>query len=316
VNDLRQLLTGGLIPAVPVPLDTEGRLHCSAQASYERYMSAQDIAGVAVWAHTGRGLYLDERTADEVLRSWREALPDKVIVAGVGARNGEADPASSTLKMAEAAKRHGADAFLVYAPTWLRDTNDLDRAIIDHHYRLASLGVPLILFYLYEEAGGISYSQAVLDELLTMPGVIGIKVATLDSVMTYQDISQQIQSRHPDKLLITGEDRFLGYSFRRGARAALIGMGAVCTDLQVELMKAHFGGKSERFLELSDMVDSLAESLFVHPMEGYIKRTLLALAHLKIIPFEAANDPWSPEINSDEQRKIESVLNSLTVYSS
>ena len=72
--------------------------------------------------------------------------------------------------------------------------------------------------------------------------VVGIKMATLDSVMTYQDVSRQLRERHPEKLFITGEDRFLGYSLRRGARAALIGMGAICCDLQAELIRAHAAG--------------------------------------------------------------------------
>ena len=42
---------------------------------------------------------------------------------------------------------------------------------------------------------------------------------------------------HPDKLLITGEDRFLGYSLMMGARAALIGMGAALTDIQAQLLE-------------------------------------------------------------------------------
>jgi 4-hydroxy-tetrahydrodipicolinate synthase len=315
-KELQRLLTGGLIPAVPVPFASDKRFHRQGQESYQRYMSTQDIAGIAVWAHTGRGLHLDENTAIEVLQSWRAALPNKTIVAGVGARLGDQDHSSSCMKMAESAALNGADAFLVYAPTWLREARDLDRAIIDHHAQLSAVGVPLILFYLYEEAGGLSYSSDLLDELLSMPNVVGIKVATLDSVMTYQDISRQIQARHPGKLLITGEDRFLGYSLRLGARAALVGMGAVCTELQVELLKAHFTGASERFLQLSDMVDALAESIFVRPMEGYIKRTLLALAHLRVIPFEAANDPWGPEIAAEETEKIRSVVDGLSVFSS
>jgi len=99
---------------------------------------------------------------------------------------------------------------------------------------VAAVGLPLILFYLYEAAGGVSYSPELLDELLTASEVVGIKMAMLDSVMTYQDVSRQLQARHPKKLLITGEDRFLGYSLRCGARAALIGMGAICCDLQAE----------------------------------------------------------------------------------
>src|SRR6185503_4976427 len=138
-----------------------------------------------------------------------------------------------------------------------------DALIIEHHRRLSDFGLPLVLFYLYEAAGGVSYAPEVLDHLLELPNVIGIKMATLDSVMTYQDVARQINSRHPDKLLITGEDRFLGYSLRRGADAALVGMGAVCCDLQSDLIDAHFAGDAERFLALSDMVDQLAEVLFI-----------------------------------------------------
>jgi 4-hydroxy-tetrahydrodipicolinate synthase len=131
--------------------------------------------------------------------------------------------------------------------------------------------------------------------------------------MTYQDVARQIKSRHTDKLLITGEDRFLGYSIRRGADAALIGLGAVCCDLQSELIEAHFAGNAERFLDLSDIVDQLAEVLFIDPMEGYIGRILCALAKLGVIPAEAANDPWGPALTPHEIDNITNVLNSLNV---
>jgi len=77
-------LVGGLIAATPVPLDGEGKLHKAGHESYLRYMASQPIAGVAVWAHTGRGLLLGGEMAGKVLRDWREKLPDKVIIAGVG----------------------------------------------------------------------------------------------------------------------------------------------------------------------------------------------------------------------------------------
>ena len=114
---------------------------------------------------------------------------------------------------------------------------DRDTLILDYHAAVAEAGLPLILFYLYEEAGGISYSPDLLRKLLAMPEVLGIKVATLDSVMTFQDLAQPDRRRDaPDKVLITGEDRFLGYSLMCGAQAALVGMGAACTELQAELL--------------------------------------------------------------------------------
>jgi len=315
-DELKAALAGKLIPAMPVMFDRERHFHERAHEAYVEFMSSQPIAGAAVWAHTGRGLLLDDETARVVMQQWRQGLPNKPLIAGVGARSEESNPGhatSATLSMASAAAEYGADALLVYPPSWLKHHEQRDSLIIEHHRRLAELGLPLVLFYLYEAAGGICYTTAIVDELLALPNVIGIKMATLDSVMTYQDVARHIHSRHPDKLLITGEDRFLGYSLLRGAQAALIGMGAICTDLQAELMATHFSGRAERFLELSDLIDQLAEVLFIHPMEGYIGRILYALSKLGVIPIEAANDPWGPAVKPNEIEDITNVLNALNV---
>ena len=313
-DELKTRLTGGLIPATPVMFDREGRFHERAHEAYVSFMSSQAVAGIAVWAHTGRGLLLDDEISRRVLLQWRQGIADKPLIVGVGSRNGQSTATSETLSMASAAADDGADALLVYPPFWLKDEEQRDALIVQHHERLSRIGLPLILFYLYEAAGGISYSATVLNELLSLPNVIGIKMATLDSVMTYQDVSRQIQSQHPDKLLITGEDRFLGYSLRRGAHAALIGMGAVCCDLQAELIRAHYAGNAERFLELSDLADQLAEVLFIDPMEGYIGRILFALSQLGVIPADAANDPWGPPLTQHEIDNITNVLNSLNAF--
>jgi len=316
LNELKAALAGGLIPAMPVMFDREGRFHERAHEAYVAFMSSQPIAGAAVWAHTGRGLLLDDETARVVMEQWREALPAKPLIAGVGGRSKHSSPqqaTSATLSMASAAAEYGADALLVYPPSSLRDHEQRDSLIVEHHKHLAKLGLPLVLFYLYEAADGVCYTTEVLDELLALPNVMGIKMATLDSVMTYQDVARHIQSRHADKLLITGEDRFLGYSLRRGAQTALIGMAAVCTDLQAELLIAHIKRRAERFLELSDIVDQLAEVLFIHPMEGYIGRILFALSKLRVIPIEAANDPWGPALTPHELENITNVLNALNV---
>lgn len=316
LDELNTTLAGGLIPAAPVMFDREHRFHERAHEAYVSFMSSQPIAGVAVWAHTGRGLLLDDETAQRVMRQWRQALAGRPLIAGVGARSKPANPeeaTNATLAMAQAAAEHGADALLVYPPSWLNHHEQRDSLIVKHHEHLSRLGLPLVLFYLYEAAGGVRYTKTVLDELLTLPNVLGIKMATLDSVMTYQDVASQIQSRHPDKLLITGEDRFLGYSLIRGAKAALVGMGAVCSDLQAELIDARFAGNAQRFLELSDLTDRLAEVLFIDPMEGYIGRILYALARLSVIPGDAANDPWGPTLTRSELDRIDAVLNTLNV---
>ena len=319
VDECGRRLWHGLIPAVPVPMTSDGQIDSAAQERYIVYMREQPIAGVALWAHTGRGLHLSRDQRLQVLQAWAKGLgSDKLIIAGVGGSHHAAASFSaftdSALEMADDALRHGANAFLVYAPSPLRNIageGELEKLVLDYHQQLASLHEPIILFYLYEAAGGISYSPALLRRLFALPEVVGIKLATLDSVMTYQSVASLIGEEFPEKLLITGEDRFLGYSLMAGAQAALIGMGAACTELQYNMMDAYFSGHSVEFLDLSGAVDRLSQALFIPPMEGYIRRTLWTLVHLDVIGRESAHDPWGPELPDSEFTAIREMLKSI-----
>ena len=137
--------------------------------------------------------------------------------------------------------------------------------------------------------------------------MLGIKVATLDSVMTFQDIATRLRAL-PGKLLITGEDRFLGYSVLLGAEAALIGMGAALPDLQAELLQARDNGDWSRFVELSALCDEFARVTFRAPMEGYVRRMLWAAAADGAIPRDACDDPWGPALPDHERGEVERVV--------
>jgi 4-hydroxy-tetrahydrodipicolinate synthase len=285
MTDLLRRLEWGLLPAVPVPFrGTE--LDAGAQREYARWMAEHPVAGVAVWAHTGRGPHLSAEQRRTVLEIWRETLPDRVLVAGAG-----------DITMAIEARRGRADALLAFP-----ERNDP----VGYHQRL-SRELPVVAFYLYEAAGGVAYDDETLHAILELRDVIGIKVATLDSVMTFQRIAAVMRS-HPDKLFITGEDRFLGYSIMAGATAALIGMGAALPDLQADLLHAWRDRQYERFVTLSALCDRLAQTTFIEPMEGYIRRMLWAAAAEGALPREACDDPWGPDLPESERAAVEQVV--------
>ena len=315
-EDCRKRLEHGLIPAVPVPFKKTGKIDAEAQEHYIAYMAQQPVAGVAVWAHTGRGLHLSREQRVEVLRRWSEKVgTKKIIVAGVGGSPEKAEDfssyISSALDMARDALDNGAHAFLAHPPRLPRRASDRDKLAFEYHKQLAATRAPLVIFYLYEAAGGIAYSPDLLGQLLALPEVVGIKLATLDSVMTFQDIATLVTKQFPEKLLITGEDRFLGYSLACGARAALVGMGATCTKLQHRLLRACFERRAEEFLSLSAAVDRLSQVLFIAPMEGYIRRMLWALVHLGVLAREAAHDPWGPGLPESEFVELGNTLRAL-----
>ena len=307
-----QRIAHRIIAATPVPLEADGALAVKAQDAYAAWLCEQPIAGVAAWAHTGRGLHLPTEAADAVMRSWRAALgPDRVLVAGVGGAPGNDTPekwTAATMRMAERALNLGADGFLVYPPVICRGRPDEHERVVAHHRKLAELDAPMIAFYLYEPSGGISYRPETLREILALPQVVGIKMATLDSVMTFQEVACMLKEEFPHLILITGEDRMLGYSLIMGARAALIGMGATCTKLQADMFDAYFASREDNFLKLCRQVDLLGETLFAKPVEQYLIRVLWALAASGVIPEEAANDPWAPPLERSEIERVKAVV--------
>ena len=279
MTDLAARLDWGLIPAVPVPF--RGRaIAADAQARYARWMARQPVAGVAVWAHTGRGPHLAPAERRDVLAVWRAALPERVIVAG-----------ANSLAMAREAKAGGADCVLAFPQ---RDDP------VGYHRALAA-ELPVLAFYLYERAGGVAYDDATLDRILALPNVAGIKVATLDSVPTFRRVAARVPS---GKLLVTGEDRFLGESLELGARAALIGMGSALTDVQADLLRARAAGDAAVFARLSECCDDFSRVTFQEPVEGYVRRMLWAAAAEGAIPDDACDDPWGPPLDPAERDAV------------
>ncbi|UCG87279.1 MAG: dihydrodipicolinate synthase family protein [Gemmatimonadota bacterium] len=308
-----------VVPAVPVPYDASRKIDVAATRQYARWMAEQAVGAVAVWAHTGRGLMLTDAERALTLELWYKAMGDTPIVCGVGAPatvDLPGDPTARTdrvievsVALATAAKQGGASGVLIYPPEALRDLSDVDRRAVAVHSAVAEVGLPVIAFYLYEAAGGISYSLETIDELLGLAGVIGIKVATLDSVMTYQDVAAKVLD-HEDALLITGEDRFLGYSLMLGAQAALVGMAAACTDLLIALLDAWHARDLTRFTTLAAAVDEFARVTFSAPMDGYVQRMLWALEADGVIP-EGASDPFAPALTEMERAAVYRAVRAL-----
>jgi 4-hydroxy-tetrahydrodipicolinate synthase len=301
---------------VPVPCKAAGEIDFDAQRRYVAWMAQQPVAGVAVWAHTGRGLHLSREQRVAILRSWAEALGDsKIIVAGVGGLPSRAEdfPAyvASGLEMARDALDNGAQALLVHPPRLFHHVASNEDLLRTYHRELASTGVPQFLFYLYEAAGGFPYTPEQLRGLLSLPAVVGIKLATLDSIMTFQNIANLLAREFPRQLIVTGEDRFLGYTLMCGAHAALIGMGAACTALQASMMQAYYEGRAGEFLELSRKVDRLSQVTYIPPMEGYIRRMLWTLVHEGVIGRESAHDPWGPELPEREFDQVGGIVREL-----
>jgi 4-hydroxy-tetrahydrodipicolinate synthase len=251
------------------------------------------------------------------MRSWREALgPAKLIVTAVGARvRGELLPDKQVrvfirdaLTMGEEAALLGADVLLADVPAAFRDTPECEQHTFEYHKALSGIGRPLIVRYRHQMTGGPCYSAALLRRLLALPAVAGLTTTALDSVTAYQDLARMMRDEFPELTLISGEDRFLGYTLMCGAEAALVALGAAWTGPQVELVSAWLRGEVKRFVELNRKADAFAEAIFATPVEGCLQRLLWALTLAGIVPANAARDPWAPKLPRSQFIHLKRVL--------
>ena len=309
--DLRR----GLYPAVPVFHRADGRLHGLAQARYVDWIAGQAVGGVAVWSAMGRGLLLSDESRGEVLKSWRNGLgPRQILIAGAGSTTRERHPdrvIESARSMAQTASDGCADAILVHPPTAFRGRAEVDNLTIAYHAAIGDVGLPMIVTYLDEAAGGIAYRPHVLAQLVAKPEVLGLNIATLNSVMTFQDITALMRHLAPATPIVTGETRFLGYSLMAGAEAAIHGMASACTRLQAEFLSAFWAGDATDFLIRNRAIDELARHTFLGPIEGATQRILWCLVHQGVITAEAAHDPWAPRMGGREFEQIGECLRSM-----
>lgn len=313
-EELAGRLRGTVLPAVLTPMDASGAVALPALRRYAERIAAERIGGVAVWAHTGRGLYLTAADRRRVLALWRETV-DVPVVAGAGvprALRGASleDAEDAAVAMAAEAAELGADAVMVYPMARHHGLPDaVERAVRLHERVAEASGLPVLGFFLHAEAGGYPYSPELVRRLLDLPSAAGIKIATLDRAVDCQDAIRAAERGRA--LVVTGEDRMFGPSLMWGADTALVGIAAARAGLTTAVLDAWTAGDAAGFLRASGRLDRFAEATFHAPIEGYVQRMLWAAVWEGAIPEEAAFDPYGPPPSDAERRAVVTCLERL-----
>ncbi|TWD73213.1 4-hydroxy-tetrahydrodipicolinate synthase [Kribbella amoyensis] len=298
-----ETLRSGVTAAALTPFDAAGAVRIDAVAGYAGALAGGGAGALAVCVHTGRGPWLPDERRAEVVAAYRVAseLP---LVAGVGIPAGAdlADPVGALLRNAEPVVAAGASALLCFPPPRVPE---YDRAVVELHERLAAeTGLPVIAFALYEKASGNQYDAATAARLVTVPGVVGLKLALLDDAIGCQDLIAGCRTANPDALLLTGEDRMLGPSLMWGARGMLIGLAAAVPSWSVAVNQAWNDGRYDDFVAASTRLDQLAALVFRAPMEGYVQRMAWIAAWEGILDPEFCHDPYGPPSDPAERDEL------------
>jgi hypothetical protein len=274
-----KLLSGLVIPAHPLALNSQRQLDERRQRALTRYYLAAGAGGIAVGVHTTQFVIRDPKFGllERVLALAAEETRGNGVVkiAGVCGRNKQA------LAEAELAARLGYDAALL-------SLADLKHETIPHlleHARAVATVVPIIGFYLQPAVGGRLLNYEFWRQFVEIENVVAIKIAPFNRYQTLDVVRALAQSgRAQEVALYTGNDdnilNDLLTQFDFGTQplrivGGLLGHWAVWTKTAVShlaLAKQHSDPVPGELLTLAQQITDANSAIFdpAHNFQGCI----------------------------------------------
>lgn len=292
----------GIIPAVALPMTSDGAPDLEAFGRYLGWIADQGPVAVAVNADTGEGPHLSADERLRVLDAALSAIGDRLpVIAGL------AGPyTAAAVAAARSYERAGAAGLLVF-PIPAYGGQPLDGEIpYAYHAAIADASaLPLVLFQLQPALGGVIFEEPTLERLAGIPTVVALKEASFDAVrfVRTRDLLRQLRPI----TFLTGNDNFIYESLVLGADGALIGMAAIATRAQVDLFEAHRAGDADRAAVLANRLDDLFVTTFSNPVRNYRARIKEGLVMQGVIPSAAVRPPLLP-ISSSERESMRRAL--------
>lgn len=288
----------GIIPAVALPMTPDEEPDIPAYRAYLRWIVDQGPVALAVNADTGEGPTLtpDERRA--VLEATLDEVGDRIpVIAGLAGPSTRA--ARVTAREAAAAGAAGLLVFPVSA--YLGEPLPAEVPYAYHAAVADATDTPLILFQLQPSLGGVLFAPDTLARLVAIPSVVAIKEASFDAIR-FVELRDLLATLRPIDLL-TGNDNFILESFVLGATGALIGMSAIATRAQVEMVAAEMAGDHDAAQRQYEELLPLVRAVFAAPVRNYRARVKEGLVMQGVIPHATVRAPLLP-IPESERRAI------------
>jgi len=168
-----------------------------------------------------------------------------------------------------------------------------DDALVAAHETLAVRGAGLLGFELgpmFHLAGRI-FSIPVFQQVMEIPGVIGLKHSSLDRQQEWERLALRDADR-PDFLLLTGND--LAIDMVVYGSDYLLGLSTFAPDAFAVRDRAWAAGDESRFWAVNDVLQYLGRLAFRDPVPGYRHDAAMFLRERGWIPWDRTH-PASPE---------------------
>jgi len=296
-------ITGPVIP-LPTPFNSKYEVDYDSLGSYVKFLADAGIRNVMTTVGTSRFSLLTDEEVKKVNETVVRAAEGRMVTI---VANPQVGGTARAIDFAKHAEQIGADYFLAYFPErhyGADNTYAFFKAIAE---QLTSTGIlihemPMRNGY---GAGSVQYSLDLLDRLLDLPLVSGVKEEALDA-----EYSNAIVERISGKAIVIGAgggmSRYFLRDFDRGSKAFLGGIGNFQPELELEFYALMAGGQREKAGRIVNEIE-LPYFAKTVPM-GWHPSLKCALALKGLLPeFER---PPMKQIEGEEKLQLKAVLQS------
>ena len=299
----------GIYAANVCPMRDDGAIDEDALAGHVESLARVDgLKGLLINGHAGENFALDRAESRRVIEIGREATRERLLlVAGINTEDSRA--AAARAGDAEAA---GADAVMVFPPHSWALGHDL-RTVLTHHRLIAeATELPLFLFKAAVGAGRMAYGADVLEALLELPRVVGIKEGSWETA-AYEATRRLVKVARPEVAVMASGDEHLFPCFVLGSEGSLVSLAAVIPEPIIALDRAVREGDLARAQALHAAIQPLANAIYGRPPGFYATARLKAcIARLGRIPLPACRAPIG-RLPRHEVEALERVLETTGV---
>ena len=261
----------GIYVATLTPFRHDGSIDEAVLAEHFRTVTAEPgILGVLCNGHAGESFLLTRQERRRVVEIAAEAIGrTHVVVSGVLAEASD----EAALHGADAAGA-GADAVLVFPPfSWALSQDDT--MAVTHHERIAAASRIPMMLYQAGVSSAMAYRPDVLERLVRLPSVVGIKEGSWESA-AYDRHRAIVARAAPHVAMMASGDEHLLSCFALGSEGSLVSLAALMPAEIVALDRAVERGDLAAARALHARIQPLATVIYGLAPTGHATARLKA----------------------------------------
>ena len=277
---------GLFIPTV-TPFDSEGNLDLKSLDRVSRYQaSIPGVAALVSCARIGEGTVLtpeEKMQVHEVMGAAARAF-GKVHTACIAPQS-----TKEAINTIHALEKMAVDAVMIFPPllfSWGKVGGDLKVKFYEDIVNATSM--PITLFQIPVQ--NYWYDPETVCRIAALKHIVSFKEASFNKEL-FTETCRQLKLKNAKMRVLTGNDRFVGESYKLGAVGALIGMANVAPDQWAELDRVGRAGDFPAALDMQAKLQPMSDLIFAEPIVEAVARIKAVLKNENLIACDYVRPP-------------------------